>query len=124
LGEALNRMVEEMAGSRASLAQKQRLESELEIATRIQTSILPRGIQIPGLEIAAAMKPADEVGGDYYDVQPAANGCWIGIGDVAGHGLTAGLVMMMTQSAIAALVRTRPSAGPGELIATLNRVIF
>jgi sigma-B regulation protein RsbU (phosphoserine phosphatase) len=124
LGDALNRMVEELATSRSSLAQKQRLENELEIATRIQTSILPRGIEIPGLEIAAAMKPADEVGGDYYDVQPALDGCWIGIGDVAGHGLTAGLVMMMTQSAIAALVRTRPSASPGELVSTLNRVIF
>jgi serine phosphatase RsbU (regulator of sigma subunit) len=32
------------------------------------------------------MVPADEVGGDYYDVLPVTGGCWIGIGDVAGHG--------------------------------------
>jgi sigma-B regulation protein RsbU (phosphoserine phosphatase) len=52
------------------------------------------------------------------------DGCWIGIGDVAGHGLTAGLVMMMTQSAIAALVRARSTASPGELVSVLNRIIF
>jgi sigma-B regulation protein RsbU (phosphoserine phosphatase) len=124
LGEALNRMVEELAGSRAAVAQKQRLEHELEIATRIQTSILPRNVQVAGLDMAALMKPADEVGGDYYDLQPAPDGCWIGVGDVAGHGLTAGLVMMMTQSAIAALVRARPTASPGELVSVLNRIIF
>jgi sigma-B regulation protein RsbU (phosphoserine phosphatase) len=124
LGLALNRMVGELADSRAAVAQKQRLENELEIATRIQTSILPRNVQVAGLDVAAAMKPADEVGGDYYDVQPATDGCWIGVGDVAGHGLTAGLVMMMTQSAIAALVRARPTASPGELVAVLNRIIF
>jgi sigma-B regulation protein RsbU (phosphoserine phosphatase) len=124
LGEALNRMVEELAGSRKAIAQKQRLENELEIATRIQTSILPRNVQVAGLDMAATMKPADEVGGDYYDLQPAMDGCWIGIGDVAGHGLTAGLVMMMTQSAIAALVRARSTASPGELVSVLNRIIF
>ncbi len=50
----------------------QRLEKEMEIATRIQTSILPRDVTVPGLEIAATMRTATEVGGDYYDVIPVA----------------------------------------------------
>jgi serine phosphatase RsbU (regulator of sigma subunit) len=70
------------------------------------------------------MVPATEVGGDYYDVLPGNDGCWIGIGDVAGHGLSAGLVMLMVQSAFAALVRTLPDATPRQLVIALNQLIY
>ena len=123
LGEAMNRMVAELAESREQVAAKQRLEDELEIATRIQTSILPTRLAAPGFEIAATMVPASEVGGDYYDVLPVADGCWVGVGDVAGHGLRAGLVMLMVQSCVAGLVRDRPEARPSELVATLNAIL-
>ncbi len=124
LGEAMNRMVGELGQSRRQLAQKERLEKELEIAAQIQTSILPHTIQVRGFEIAARMLPASEVGGDYYDVIPVPDGCWIGIGDVAGHGLTAGLVMLMVQSGAASLVRQRPGASPSDLLAVLNEVLY
>ena len=82
------RLVEE--ATRRQVAERERLEKEMEIATRIQTSILPRDVTVPGLEIAATMRTATEVGGDYYDVIPVDDGCWMGIGDVAGHGLGTG----------------------------------
>jgi sigma-B regulation protein RsbU (phosphoserine phosphatase) len=69
------------------------------------------------------MIPAASVGGDYYEVSPVAGGCWLGIGDVAGHGLRAGLVMLQAQSAIAALVRSQPDAEPKELLRAANRVL-
>ena len=91
------------------------LESELAIAHRIQTSILPRVLSVPGMEIAAAMQTATEVGGDYYDLLPTADGgFWLGIGDVSGHGLNAGLVMLMLQSGLASLMRSDACVDPAE----------
>jgi sigma-B regulation protein RsbU (phosphoserine phosphatase) len=122
-GAALLRRVAEEATAREK-AEKQRLEQELSIATRIQTTILPRDFSVRGLEIAASMLPATEVGGDYYDVLPTEHGCWLGIGDVAGHGLGSGLVMMMLQSIVSALVRSSPNASPAELLRVVNAVLY
>ena len=124
LASAMNTMVEEIDRSRRSLAEKQRLERELEIASRIQTSILPKSYDVAGLEIAARMIPASEVGGDYYDVFAMGDGCWVGIGDVAGHGLSAGLEMLMVQSVVAALVRHAPRAAPSDHVRVLNQVLY
>jgi phosphoserine phosphatase RsbU/P len=106
------------------IEQTSRAAQELEIASRIQTSILPTTFHTPGLEIAARMRPAGEVGGDYYAVQPTEGACWVGIGDVAGHGLTAGLIMMMIQSMAAALVQAAPGTEPSYVLAQLNRVLY
>jgi sigma-B regulation protein RsbU (phosphoserine phosphatase) len=124
LAKAMNTMVDELDRSRRALAEKQRLERELEIASRIQTSILPKRYDAVGLEIAARMIPASEVGGDYYDVFPMGDGCWIGIGDVAGHGLSAGLEMLMVQSIVSALVRHAPRAAPSDHVRVLNAVLY
>lgn len=125
LGDAMDQMVRELAASRQQMAEKSRLAKEMEIAERIQLSILPRTLSVKGLEITAQMTPASEVGGDYYDVIPCPDGgCWIAIGDVAGHGLPAGLVMMMLQSALSALVRALPNATPRQIVPTLNRLLF
>jgi sigma-B regulation protein RsbU (phosphoserine phosphatase) len=70
------------------------------------------------------MIPATEVGGDYYDVLPVEGGCWLAIGDVAGHGLTAGLVMLMIQSVVSGLARQNPEASPGDMLSVLNAVLF
>jgi len=98
-------------------------EEELAIAQRVQTSILPRKFAVPGLEIAAKMVPASEVGGDYYDVLPVDDGCWIAIGDVSGHGLDAGLVMLMVQSSLSTTVLAQPSATPAEILRLVNLVL-
>ena len=117
----VTRLVEE--ATRRQVAERQRLEKEMEIAARIQTSILPQDVSVPGLEIAAAMYAATEVGGDYYDVVPVDDGCWLGIGDVAGHGLGTGLVMLMMQSGIGALARKMPDAAPRDLLLALNTML-
>jgi sigma-B regulation protein RsbU (phosphoserine phosphatase) len=105
-------------------AEARRAHEELLMARRIQTGVLPRNIDVPGLEISAAMRPATEVGGDYYDILQAPGGCWLGIGDVAGHGLRAGLVMLMVQTVVAGLVRSKANAKPSELLLTVNDVVY
>jgi serine phosphatase RsbU (regulator of sigma subunit) len=70
------------------------------------------------------MRPASEVGGDYYDFLPMSDGAWIGIGDVAGHGLSAGLVMLMVQSIVAALTQGAGATSPREVVSRLNAVLF
>jgi phosphoserine phosphatase RsbU/P len=124
LAEAMNRMVAEIAESRTQLIAKERLEKEMEIATHIQTSLVPRRFEVRNMQLAARMIPADDVGGDYYDVLPTPDGCWIGIGDVAGHGLNAGLVMLMIQSAVSALVKIHKEAPPRQLVAALNELLY
>jgi serine phosphatase RsbU (regulator of sigma subunit) len=95
-----------------------------ELPQRIQTSILPRATAAPAITIAARMETAEEVGGDYYDVLPVADGAWIAIGDVAGHGLPAGLITFMLQSAVAALTAAHPDAKPSTVVSLLNAVMY
>ncbi len=134
MNEALERRVQEQT---ALLEEKMRraaaletaaavapLRKELEIAQQIQTSILPKNFEVPGLRIAAQMVPAAVVGGDYFDVRPLADGAWIGVGDVSGHGLTAGLLMLMIQSGISALTLQQPEAQPHDLLPHLNRLMW
>jgi sigma-B regulation protein RsbU (phosphoserine phosphatase) len=123
LAGAMNRMMVELRDSREKLAERERLTKELEIATKIQTTLLPTQLDVKGLEIAAVMKPATEVGGDYYEVIPMPPYCWLAIGDVAGHGLSAGLIMLMIQSGLACAARSDPSATPGKVLAALNQTL-
>lgn len=99
------------------------LRREVEIARRIQTSVLPKEHAAECLQIAARMVPASEVGGDYYDCRPTPDGCWIGIGDVVGHGLEAGLVMLMIQSGTEALIMSMPDALPHQILLPLNQML-
>ncbi len=108
---------------RRERAERSRMLQELEIAARIQTAILPKEPRVAGLELATLMRPASEVGGDYFDVVPCEGGCWIGIGDVAGHGVPAGLVMLMIQSLVAATVFGRPDLPPGEAWRIMNTIL-
>lgn len=99
------------------------LAREMQIASQIQQSILPRSPGAPGFEIAAWVEPAEQVGGDYYDVRAVEDGCWIGIGDVTGHGINAGLVMMMLQTAIATAIG-EGGADPASVLVQVNRVLY
>lgn len=110
--------------SEAVSFRQERLRKEIDLAHRIQTAILPKSIDTPGLELIATMIAATEVGGDYYDVIPFSGGCWIGIGDVAGHGLDTGLIMLMTQATVSALVRRETDASPSSVVCVLNEVLF
>jgi len=98
--------------------------SEMELAKRIQTALLPHNQSIQGFEIAALMLPAKEVGGDYYDIIDTPNGYkWITIGDVAGHGVDSGLIMMMAQTSILSKVNNDGNCLPSEMLSSVNTVI-
>lgn len=103
--------------------ERAQLQQEAAIASRIQLDILPRQREVQGLELSARMLPAADAAGDYYDVIATEQGCWMGIGDVAGHGLLAGLVMLMIQGMVSAMVRKDPDARPSELVTALNAAL-
>ncbi|MBW2656815.1 MAG: SpoIIE family protein phosphatase, partial [Deltaproteobacteria bacterium] len=97
---------------------------EMELAKRIQTALLPKNQKIEGYEIAATMLPATEVGGDYYDIIETPIGDkWVTIGDVSGHGVDSGLIMLMAQTSILSKVNNNGSCGPSELLNSINRII-
>ncbi len=83
---------------------------EMDLARMIQTVLLPEDQRVGDFDIAAVMRPADSVGGDYYDIIVTGDSCWLVIGDVSGHGVSAGLIMMMFQTAIRTLVATADPA--------------
>ncbi|HYP50223.1 MAG TPA: SpoIIE family protein phosphatase, partial [Pyrinomonadaceae bacterium] len=81
-------------------AENERRAKELEEARQLQLSMLPKKLPVlPNLEIAAFMKPATEVGGDYYDFHVGDDGTLTAaIGDATGHGLKAGTVVTAAKS--------------------------
>ncbi len=102
------------------------VDKEMEIAKNIQTSLLPclEKFKTGHFEISANMTPAKDVGGDYFDmIQSPDNRLWFGIGDVTGHGLVSGLIMMMAQVSINTLIRSIPGLSPEDVLIHANRVI-
>lgn len=85
--------------------ERQRLEQELNIAREIQQALVPQGMQdFPHLSITGLHRPCYEVGGDYFDVCPLADGrVAILIADVAGKGLGAALLTTMLQGALSGM---------------------
>ncbi|MFC2085380.1 two-component regulator propeller domain-containing protein, partial [Bacteroidota bacterium] len=83
------------AEARAVKAENERKTHELEEARKLQLSMLPNKIpELTNLEIAVYMKPATEVGGDYYDIHVNQEGILTAvIGDATGHGLKAGTMV-------------------------------
>jgi serine phosphatase RsbU (regulator of sigma subunit) len=111
IGQVLKAMPTALDKIQIASREKQRLEeenvrmgAELDVAQRIQAMILPLESELAkckGLEVAAKMTAASEVGGDLYDVLPQPDGSTVlVIGDVTDHGLASGLVMLMSQSAL------------------------
>ena len=91
-------------------AENRRRTEELEQARAIQLSMLPEyPPEIPGLEIAAHMATATEVGGDYYDfLAQEDDSLHLAIGDATGHGIAAGMMVSMTKSVLKALEAQSP----------------
>jgi len=107
-------------------AENLRLSTELNIARQLQQMVLPTEEelnQVAGLEIAAFMEPADEVGGDYYDVLQHEGRVICGIGDATGHGLESGLLMLMVQTAVRTLLVNNVT-NPVQFLSVINRMIY
>ena len=115
----------ELALARKTLAfQNKVLNESLTMAAHVQRSLLPQTIpSFPGLEVACRMIPCDAVGGDYLDLISgedfAGRGFGAAVGDVAGHGPAAALLM----TAARACLRMRASrpGGVGEIVSDINR---
>ncbi len=95
----------------------------MRLARKIQEALVPSAPELSGCNVAVAMKPADEVGGDYYDVIRAGSHEWILIGDVSGHGVPAGLIMMMCQTAVRTVLERDPDLTPDRLLTLVNDVL-
>ncbi|MFN6463349.1 MAG: PP2C family protein-serine/threonine phosphatase [Nostoc sp. DedVER02] len=119
------------------LRKKERLDQELEIGAEIQRRLLPRQCPtIPGAVLAARCKPANRVGGDYYDfiatnqnkIRPKTKSDtetsrWgLVIGDVMGKGVPAGLIMTMMRGMLRGEVLHGNS--PARILQNLNRVMY
>ncbi|WP_017661149.1 SpoIIE family protein phosphatase [Baaleninema simplex] len=107
-------------------AENLRLGAEVDVARKLQQMLLPKDSELDAvrdLDISGYMEPADEVGGDYYDILPHDRGLKIGIGDVTGHGLESGVLTIMVQTAVRTLLATR-EADPVAFLSTLNQTIF
>jgi predicted ATPase/serine phosphatase RsbU (regulator of sigma subunit) len=100
--------------------------AEMDLARKIQTVLLPPSQHAKQYEIAASMTAAESVGGDYYDIIPTDDRLWVVIGDVSGHGVTAGLIMMMIQTAIRTLISGTSGHGPyspADVLARTNAAV-
>jgi phosphoserine phosphatase RsbU/P len=119
------RLIEKEFYSRSKLQDaRDSLWTEMELAKRIQTSLLPEKTRIGNYEVAGIMIPAEEVGGDYYDiVETQAGEYWVAIGDVSGHGLESGLIMMMAQICFFSMVNITPRHKPSTIIEYLNYIL-
>jgi len=101
--------------------ERQRLESELELSQIVQRALLPqRTPAISGVEIAAFSRPAEIIGGDYFDFFQFRDGTHgLVIADVSGHGVSAGMLMSSLQTAIRTMAPDTDS--PAEILERINR---
>jgi phosphoserine phosphatase RsbU/P len=100
-----------------------REELELDQARVLQRSLLPATLpEVPGVELARAFQPAREVAGDYYDVLDFGGGrAALCIGDVAGKGMAAALLMSSLQAAVRAVAA--PEVAPARVCEQVRRVV-
>ena len=125
----LQQAYEELKAAQAQLLAKERMQTELATARKIQEGLLPRQMpQIAGWELAALWQPAREVSGDFYDFMSFPDGrLLIIIGDVTGKGVPAALVMATTRSVLRAAAQSAQQTGrlsPGSLLTQVNELLI
>src|SRR5262245_13851262 len=135
LGASFNRMTANVEKLIIESKEKERLESELEIAREVQSQLFPKSApQMRRLELTGACRPARMVSGDYYDfIQMGANWTVLAIGDIAGKGISAALLMASIQSSLRAQLSANSRApetidgqrfSTSELTALLNTQLY
>ena len=105
-----------------SVSQEQvRMQSELESARAVQHVLIPEAIEdVPGFRIESVYHPAQQVGGDFFQVIPLAGGGVLAVvGDVSGKGIPAALTVALIVGTLRTLTETTTS--PAEILAGLNR---
>ncbi|MCC6298180.1 MAG: SpoIIE family protein phosphatase [Anaerolineales bacterium] len=104
-----------------SEAEMRRLEDELELSQVVQRALLPQNVPtISGVDVAAFSRPADIIGGDYFDFFHFRDGAHgLVIADVSGHGVAAGMLMSSLQTALQTMAPDTDS--PAEILERINR---
>jgi len=99
-----------------------RMADELEAARLVQELLIPRAVEpTPGLDIESVYLPAQEVGGDFYQILSAPNGeTFVAVGDVSGKGLKAAMVV----SSIVGALQVESSRRPADVLASLNHMLM
>jgi serine phosphatase RsbU (regulator of sigma subunit) len=107
-----------------SEAQKDLIERDLELARRIQQGLLPKCIpEMNGLDICGQMIPAQQVGGDYFDLIPiSATKLYVIVGDVSGKGLSASLYMTKLQTMMRLACKIERS--PKDILIEINKSFY
>ena len=117
--QSLSRYIEEL---KTTTAQKSAIESELAIARDLQNAIVPSAFpNRAGLDVYASMTPAKEVGGDLYDFFLCDNSLYFCIGDVAGKGVPAALVMTIVCGAFRLL--SESESEPVRIVSRMNKLM-
>jgi len=136
LAGSFNSMTENIQGLIRESKEKERLESELEIAREVQSQLFPARVpHLSTLELQGLCNPARAVSGDYYDfVSIDSEWMALAIGDIAGKGISAALLMASIQSSLraqlihgngwSALLPGNLPVSTSKLVALLNRQLF
>jgi len=105
------------------LADRVTVRDELEVARELQRDLLPGSApDLPGWGFAFSSRTANTIGGDYLDFLPLPDGrLAVVIGDASGHGIAAGLLMAVANTALRLALDHDP--GPGAVAATVNRAL-
>ncbi len=120
---AFNRMAEGLQRGRELERERGRIESELALARRIQSRLLPeRPPGVAGVDIAGVSEPAREVGGDYFDHRVLADGrVALVIADVSGKGVPAALLMSAFRASL--MSQLDGTGDPAHVMARVNRFL-
>ncbi len=107
---------------RISQRRHQAVLEDVKQAQEVQQVLIPKTLpQVPGLTIESEYRPAREVGGDFFHIQPGKDGSLLIVsGDVSGKGLKAA----MTVSTIVGALRNEPSRQPATVLDNLNRILY
>ena len=122
LAGTFNRMAEDLEKSVEAKMFQAKIGKELELAANIQKQLLPKEIpKISGLDIAAGIITADEVGGDIYDIfTPDGENYYGYVGDVTGHGVPASLVVSVANALFHSYA---PLKDPKQILINVNKII-
>ncbi len=98
------------------------LKSEVELASELQRHVLKKtDFRTGSLDIVANTKPATEVGGDSYDIIERGENRYVYLGDVTGHGVASGFVMMIVNALISAFSEVMPSGA--QILSKTNEIV-
>ncbi|OIP53032.1 hypothetical protein AUK10_03035 [Candidatus Gracilibacteria bacterium CG2_30_37_12] len=98
------------------------LKSEVEFASEIQRHVLKKNtVVIPSMDVVANTKSATEVGGDSFDIIEQGHNYYIYIGDVTGHGVAAGFVMMIVNALISGFSKIVENSA--DILARTNEIV-